>query len=396
MKNNRHMIALAIAAAASLPWQFMNRAAAGDAADGNWYRINNLEDTDKTLEMEIYGEIGAWGVSAQDFIRDLKAADDGKRQIVVAINSVGGEIGDGFAIHNALQRLGDRVTARIDGWALSAAGIIAAGAKTVWMHDNAMLMMHNPWTFAAGDSDDFRKVADVMDQLVEGIIASFKHRPLTVDDAELRRMINAETWLTAEEAKELGFVDLVLSGDASVSNMGNVRIFNRYRNIPDAVKAQLDAEPDPEPPEPDPAPEPPAKDDPSEDDQEPEQIAAALAIELIAACTKEGIGNFAPHIIKASGLKSQADVQREITRAKNIRDLCAAARIPEKAEGFVSMGLTEDQSRARLFDALAGSGFGEIDNKGPTDNPAPAANTRAVNPGDIYAKRKNNAAKGAA
>lgn len=389
MKMNRHVIALAITAAASMPWQFMNRAAASDTTDGNWYRINNLDDPDKPLEMEIYGEIGAWGVSAQDFIRDLKAADDGKRHIIVAINSVGGEIGDGFAIHNALQRLGDRVTARIDGWALSAAGIIAAGAKTVWMHDNAMLMMHNPWTFAAGDSEEFRKVADVMDQLVEGIIASFKHRPLTVDDAELRRMINAETWLTAAEAKELGLVDVVLSGDAAVSNMGNVRIFNRYRNIPDAVKAQLDADPDPGAPPTDEPADPPS-------DPEPEIAAAALAVEVIAACAKEGIANYAQHIIKASGLKSKADVRREIVRAKNIRDLCVAARIPEKAEGFISMGLTEDQSRARLFDTLAGSGFGEIDNKGPTDNLAPAANNRAVDPGDIYAKRKSSAAKGAA
>jgi len=397
MKMNRHVIGMALAALAALPFRVFNKMASPELDEKHWYRIdNNAEEPGKPIEVLVYGEIGNWGITAAQFFRDLAAVDDGVRQIHVGFNSNGGDISDGFAMHNGLNRLGERCVGRIDGFALSAAGIAVTGCHKVWMADNAMFMMHNPWTWTSGDSDVFRKMADVLDQLVTGIIASFKHRPITVSDEELKRMINAETWLTAEEAKAIGLVDEILSGGARVNSHGDTRIMNRYRNIPDAVKAQLDAEPDPEPPEPNPAPEPPAQDDPPEEDQEPEQIAATLAIELIAACTKEGIGNFAQHIIKASGLKSQADVQREITRAKNIRDLCAAARIPEKAEGFISMGLTEDQSRARLFDALAGSGFGEIDNKGPTDNPAPAATTRAVNPGDIYAKRKNNAAKGAA
>ncbi|MDY1085668.1 Clp protease ClpP, partial [Pseudomonas aeruginosa] len=80
----------------------------------------------------------------------------------------------------------------------------------VEMADNALFMIHNPWTLAAGDSEDLRKVADMMDQAFEGIVASYQHRPLNVDDAELRRMIDDETWLTAPEAKDKGFVDEVL------------------------------------------------------------------------------------------------------------------------------------------------------------------------------------------
>lgn len=396
---NQHVIALALATLAVLPWRVFNRSGGAGQDDEHWYRIdNNLADAGKPIEVLVYGEIGGWGITAEQFFRDLAAVDDGVRQIHIGFNSNGGDISDGFAMHNGLSRLGERCVGRIDGFALSAAGIAVTGCHKVWMADNAMFMMHNPWTWTGGDSGVFRKMADVLDQLVNGIIASFKHRPITVDDDELRRMINAETWLTAEEAKAIGLVDEILTGAKPVNNHGDTRIFNRYQNIPAAVKAEIE-----EPPEPDPEPgpelapsDPPAPEPEPQADPEPAQLAAALAVEVIEACTKEGISNLAPHIIKASGLKSQADVQNAIAKAKDIRAQCVAARIPEKAGEFISMGLTPDQARARLFDALVGKGFGEIDNKPPSHNPAPEANARAVNPGDIYAKRKTNAAKGAA
>lgn len=399
-----HVIACAMAAAASLPFRVFNKTAGPDTASKHWYRIdNNADDPSKPIEVLVYGEIGGWGITANQFFRELAAVDDGVRQIHVGFNSNGGDISDGFAMHNGLSRLGERCTGRIDGFALSAAGIAVTGCHKVWMADNAMFMMHNPWTFVGGDSEAFRKMADVMDQLVEGIIASFKHRPITVDDDELRRMINAETWLTAEEAKALGLVDEVLAGSSRVANHGDVRILNRYENLPDQVKAviadELDPEPEPEPesdpPADDPAPDP-EPDPPADPEATPAQLAAALAVEVISACETEKIANLAPHIIQASGLKSKADVQREITRAKGIRDQCVAARIPEKAGEFISAGLSVDQSRARLFEALVGKGFGEIDNKPPTNPPASTVNSKATNPGNIYASRKPSAAKGAA
>ncbi|PRB80521.1 head maturation protease, ClpP-related [Pseudomonas sp. MYb185] len=391
-KHWQHIIAMAMAAAALLPWRIMNKGSGTRSSDGSWYRINNAAegDTSQPLEIEIYGEIGDWGKSAEQFLAELKNADDGQRPIVIAINSIGGEVGDGFAIHNALQRLGERVTARIDGFALSSAGIVAMGAHRVQMHDNAMLMMHNPWTWAAGDSEEFRKIADIMDQMVEGIVASFQHRQLSIDEAELRRMINAETWLTASEAKDMGFVDEVLTGTGSVSNTTSLRILNRYRNMPAAVKAQMDQQPDADP---DPAPE---ADPPAEEEDAPDMV--ALAALATAECAKAGIANHAEHVIKASGLKDEAAVRAAIKRAKDIKDLCIVAKQLDMAGELIQGNGSADEARAKLFDKMvANSGQVEIINHPQVDDqPAPSA--RAVNPGDVYAKRRNQqqaASKGA-
>ncbi|BDX19685.1 ATP-dependent Clp protease ClpP [Halopseudomonas aestusnigri] len=399
MKKQLHCaIAVAMAAAATVPWRIMNK---GDGAagpqDGTWYRFNNLAAEDQTtpLEIEIYGEIGSWGKTAAQFLEELKAADDGKRQIVVAINSVGGEVGDGFAIHNALQRLGERVTARIDGFAISAAGVVAMGAHKVQMHDNAMLMMHNPWAWAAGDSEEFRKVADIMDQMLEGIIASFKHRPnLTVDDAELRRMINAETWLTAAEAKGMGFVDEVLTGAGSVSNTTSLRILNRYRNMPESVRAQVEKEPE-QPADPDvPPTDEPTTTEP-QNSNDPDK--AALAALAVAECSKAGIADHADVIIKASGLKDEAAIKAAVKQAKDVKALCVLAKQAGMAPDLIKDCATVDVARSKLFDKLvANSGQVEITNHPKVDDqPAPSA--KAVDPGAVYAKRRNQqtASKGA-
>lgn len=350
--------------------------------DQHWYRIQAAGEGDqRNLIIEIYGDIGFWGITAADFIRDLKAQDDGASAITVAINSPGGDLFDGIAIHNALQRLGERVTARIDGACYSAASVIASGAQRVTMADNALFMIHNPWTYAAGDSEELRKVADLMDQAFEGIVASYKHRPLTIDDAELRRLIAAETWLTAAEAKELGFVDEVTSGSSVKASFGQNRLLNRYLHAPQELLAQQDAPP----PEPEPAP-------PS--DPAPEPDASALAAELAAECQKAGIADLTEALIKASGLKSRDAVQTELTRAKAVRELCIAARLPELAGTLIRDGLDADGARARLFDKLVGNGFGEIDNTPPAPEPQPTG-AKAVDPGEIYARRNQRASKGA-
>lgn len=364
--------------------RILNHAPGGTGGDAHWYRIQAAgEGAERRIEIEVYGDIGFWGITAADFVRDLKAQDDGTSPITVAINSPGGDLFDGFAIHNALQRLGERVTARIDGACYSAASVIASGARHVAMADNALFMIHNPWTYAAGDSEELRKVADLMDQAFDGIVASYRHRPLTIDDAELRRLIAAETWLTAAEAKELGFVDEVIGGGTVKASLGQGRLLNRYQHPPKELLAQQDVPPS-EPttaPEPEPAPV-------------PEPDAAALAAELAAGCQQAGIADLTDVLIKASGLKSRAAVQAELARAKAVRELCNAARLPGEATALITAGLDAEGARAKLFDKLVGNGFGEIDNTPPTHQP-PLSTATAVDPGAIYARRNQRASKGA-
>lgn len=347
--------------------------------DQHWYRIQAAgEGEQRSIEVYIYGEIGGWGITAAQFIQALKEADDGNSPVIVRFNTIGGDLFDGIAIHNTLQRLGERATASIEGACYSSGTVAATGAHRVTMADNALFMIHNPWTWAAGDSEELRKLADMLDQALEGIVASYQHRPLTIDDAELRRLINAETWLTAAEAKALGFVDEVSAGGSVKACIGQSRILNRYQHPPKELLAQQD---EPPVPEPDPAPE-------------PEPDAAALAAELAAGCQQAGIADLTEVLIKASGLKSRAAIQAELARAKAVRELCNAARLPDEARGLITAGLDAEGARAKLFDKLVGSGLGEIDNTPPVPEPQPTG-VKAVDPGAIYARRNQRASKGA-
>ena len=114
-------------------------------ADKSWYTLQaSGEAEQRNIEIFVYGEIGAWGVTANQFVQDLRAMDDGVSPVIVAFNSIGGDLFDGLAIHNALSRLGERCTGRIDALAASAASVAVCGAHRVVIAANAMLMIHNP------------------------------------------------------------------------------------------------------------------------------------------------------------------------------------------------------------------------------------------------------------
>lgn len=222
--------------------------------DKQWYFLQaSGEAEQRVIEVFVYGEIGAWGITASQFVQDLRAMDDGVSQVVAAFNSVGGDLFDGLAMHNALSRLGERCTGRIDALAASAASVAVCGAHKVVIAANAMMMIHNPWTYAAGDADDFRKVADVLDQTLEAIIAAYKSKAPAIGETELRRMVSAETWLTADEAVALGLADEVGEGIKVKACLGQGALLQKYQHAPQALLAQLEEEPEiktPPPPEP--------------------------------------------------------------------------------------------------------------------------------------------------
>lgn len=353
--------------------------------DETWYSIKAAAEgeAEQAIEVYIYGEIGTWGITANQFIQDLKAIDDGVSPVLVAFNSIGGDLFDGLAIHNVLNRLGERCTARVDALAASAASVAACGAHRLVMASNAMLMIHNPWTWAGGDADDFRKVADVLDQTLEAIVASYKRKAPDIDDAELRQMIKDETWLPAAEAKALGLCDEVLDGVAVKAMVGDGGALRKYRNAPQDLLAQLDAPPVNEPPAPAPA------DDPDLNPSITQPTAGALAARIIRSCSEAGISNLVEALILSGDLKDEASVDAAITRAKAVRDLCVSARLPELAADYVKAGLEPDAVRARLFDKLAGTGFGEIINTPPLEDEPPApTKAKAATPSKVYAERK--------
>ena len=352
--------------------------------DKHWYSLKASGEAEaRSIEVYVYGEIGTWGITANQFVRDLAAMDDGVSPIVVAFNSIGGDLFDGLAIHNALSRLGERCTGRVDALAASAASVAVCGAHKVVIASNAMLMIHNPWTYAAGDAEDLRKVATALDQALEVIIAAYKAKSPNIDEVELRRLVNAETWLTASEAVALGLADEVGEGVTVKACLGQGGALQRYQHAPQALLAQLEEPPEqpPEqPPEPEPEPEP---------EKPPIVDSAALALLITQSCNAAGISNLIEPIINTTKLVDEATVNAAITNAKAVRDLCVAARLPEFTQQFVASGLTAEAVRGRLFDKLVSGGGFEIDNSLPiNDDPAPKTQAKQPDTNAIYAARR--------
>ena len=345
----------------------------------HWYSLKASGEAEtRSIEVYVYGEIGTWGITANQFVRDLAAMDDGVSPIVVAFNSIGGDLFDGLAIHNALSRLGERCTGRVDALAASAASVAVCGAHKVVIASNAMLMIHNPWTYAAGDAKDLRKVATALDQAMEAIIAAYKAKAPNIDEVELRRMVNAETWLTASEAVALGLADSVGEGVSVKACLGQGGALQRYQHAPQALLAQLE-----EPPEPTPEPVEPGPEKP------PVADSAKLALLITQSCNTAGISNLIEALINTTKLADEATVNTAITNAKAVRDLCVAARLPEFTQEFVAAGLTAEAVRGRLFDKLVSGGGFEIDNSLPiNDDPAPKTQAKQPDTNAIYAARR--------
>ncbi|KAB0507784.1 head maturation protease, ClpP-related [Pseudomonas moorei] len=349
--------------------------------DKTWYALQASGDAaERVIEVFVYGEIGGWGITANQFVQDLRAMDDGASPVIAAFNSIGGDLFDGLAMHNALSRLGERCTGRIDALAASAASVAVCGAHRVVIASNAMLMIHNPWTYAAGDAEDFRKVADVLDQTMEAIIAAYKAKAPDIDEVELRRLVANETWLTASEAVALGLADEVGDGVKVKACLGQGAVLQRYQHVPAELLAQLD-----EPAE-------------TESDLEPDDPpltptvvdSAKLALMITQRCAEAGISNLVDSLLSSTKLENEEVVQAELARATAVNDLCVAARLPEFSAEFVAAGLDVAAVRARLFDKIVTSGKGfEIDNSLPLDDdPAPKVQAKQIDQPSIWSARQ--------
>jgi len=131
----------------------------------------------------------------------------------VRLNSVGGLVDQGMAIYAALRERTGGVTIHVDGLAASIASVIAM-AGTVRMHPGSMLMIHNPWNLALGDAAEMRKNADMLDKWRDAIVAIYVGKTGQSED-RIKSMLDAETWLTAQEALDLGFADEVIEAEST-------------------------------------------------------------------------------------------------------------------------------------------------------------------------------------
>ena len=175
------------------------------------------------------------GVTAKRFAQDVAQAKAGGAQTVhLRINSPGGDVFDARAIVTAIRESGVRMVAHVDGIAASAASYIATAADEVQIADGAFLMIHNAWTLALGDKNDMRAQADVLEKIDASIAAEYAKRA-TVPLEEVVAMMDAETWLTAQDAVDKGFADSVTAIDNSAGTNARTWNLSAYDKAPAAA-----------------------------------------------------------------------------------------------------------------------------------------------------------------
>lgn len=195
-----------------------------------WYEIRNAT-SDDAAQIYIYDQIGEdWfgnGVTAKGFLTELQGVT--APRIDLHLNSPGGSVFDGVAIHNALVRHPATVTTYVDGLAASIASVIALAGERVIMARNALFMIHDPSGAVQGTADDMRQMADVLDKIRDTLVATY-HDKTGLPHDELAAALKAETWFTADEAAGAGFVDEVgieqqIAASFDLSGLG-------FRNAP--------------------------------------------------------------------------------------------------------------------------------------------------------------------
>lgn len=218
-----------------------------------WRFRDAVEADGPEPEMELYGYISEYSwfqdeITPKLFKDELYAKGQGK-PITVRINSGGGDMLAASVIRATLVDYPGKVTVRIDGLAASAATYVAMAGDVVRMQDSAYFMIHDPWTVAIGNVDELKKSIDLLKTLKDGIMDTYLSKT-SLSREKLSKMMSNETWMTAQEAKDLGFVDEVIAGKGQrAQNSVLVNALRDYANVPAALRGILQQaeQPDNEP-----------------------------------------------------------------------------------------------------------------------------------------------------
>lgn len=227
-----------------------------------WYRIEvkaaaeSSPEGDSVAEIHIIDYIGGWidqtlnelfgekvTVTAKAFIDDLAALPASVKALRVHINSPGGDVWGAINIANALRdqqiTKGRTVETVIDGLAASSASLIAMAGKPCRMADNAIFMVHEPWSGAVGNAKEMRKCADMLDTLRDAQLVPTYQWHSKLSAQEITALLEAETWMDADEATANGFVDEKVEGlrvAASIDPRARAKL-----SIPEKFRPQVEA-----------------------------------------------------------------------------------------------------------------------------------------------------------
>lgn len=359
-----------------------------------WYRMQATAGDPSTVDIHIIDIIGDWidelineyygmkaTVTAKAFIDELSKLDAAVTTIRVHINSPGGDVFAALNIANALRdqqaSKGRTVETIVDGLAASAASVILMAGSTVRMADNALVMVHNPWSVAIGSAKDMRKTADELDTVRNTLVATYKWHSSLSDEA-IVALIDAETWMDADQALANGFVTEKIEGLQAAASL-DARVVAKL-TVPEKFKARIAALTKPPVVAPTPA-----------------DAADVLTICQDAGCDVAFARTLVAEKVTADVARARAAADKTAriaaaARVTEITALCEKAKQPELAAGYIAGAMTADAVRAHLTTITAKLDRVEIDaNLDP--NAGSARATARIDHAAVYAERNRRVNK---
>jgi ATP-dependent protease ClpP protease subunit len=334
-----------------------------------WFRFENSATDSSNVDIHIIDFIGGWeddwiarnwgyemGVTARSFVEQLAQLGDDVKTIRLHLNSLGGDVQGGINIANALRdqhSKGRTVETYVDGIAASIASVIAMAGSRVVMADNALMMIHDPWAGVTGNARDLRKAADVLDTMRDQQIITTYQWHSTKSADELTAMMEAETWLSADEAIEAGLATEKTQGlraAASISpvNLDRLRVPAKYR---DRVSALLKPSNTPIP---------------------------ADAVDVLRICREAECLDLAEALVveklPLDQVRTRVSAEKDrraaaASREQEIRAICAVEHQDDLADGYVRGQMSPADVRAHLVSIAAKLDGAEIDAAlGPKDS----------------------------
>lgn len=203
-----------------------------------------LETKESEADIVIFGDITSlpWlesDVSAHNLSKEIAGLD--VDTIHVHLNSYGGEVAEGLAIYNSLKQHKAKVKTYCDGFACSIASVIFMSGDERIMSNASMLMIHNPWTYTEGNAQELRKTAEDLDKMSQTSVNAYMEK-VSIEEAEVKQLLDEETWLLPSEALDYGFATSVTGSEPQVKYSQSVR-----KHVIQKLAKQMEPKPEPTP-----------------------------------------------------------------------------------------------------------------------------------------------------
>ena len=234
-----------------------------------------LQTNGKEADIYIFGDITSWewfdnDMSSYTLSKELQELSPDIETINVHINSYGGEVAEGLAIYSLLRSHKAKVRTIVDGFACSIASVIFMAGDERIMSNASLLMIHNAWMYTYGNAAQLRKDADDLDKITQASINAYMNH-VNITEEELKEMLDAETWITPQDALNMGFATAIVNDNTSKNPNQSIK----KKLMQQLVKAQEKKDPTESAPS-----EPPIEPTP----QEPQQNNLKTFLQGIKTC----------------------------------------------------------------------------------------------------------------